>query len=123
MLYIYQKKMILKDLLTKEEFEPKRINQKFANAANRIKYYNNKANRLRHSAAYINKPLLNNLRILNGLFEKKGELTFHIQYLKGKGFSFGVHTHYQELDGKKYVAIYDYVILPLEKEQIKIVKI
>ncbi len=33
-----------KDLLTGEQFSPKRITQKFASAENRIIYYNNKAN-------------------------------------------------------------------------------
>lgn len=111
------------DLLTKEEFEPKRITQKFVNAKNRIKYHNDKANALRHSVACFNKPLLDNLRILNSLLDKKGAITLHKQYLKGKGFSFDVHTHFEEYKGKTRVAVYDFIIMSNENDQINIVRI
>ena len=116
------KTMKRQDLLTNEEFIPLRINQKFANPKNRVKYYNNKANQLRHNNAFVNKPLHNNIRILNELLDKKSEVVFHKQYMAGKGFSFGVHTHYEDYNGKRYIAIYQYIIIPIENEQIKIIK-
>lgn len=44
------------DPLTNERFVPKRINQKFATLADRIKYYNTKATKLNQERAYFNGP-------------------------------------------------------------------
>jgi hypothetical protein len=110
------------DLLTGEKFMPLRVNQRFANPANRIKYYNQKANKLRHSISFVNRPLYINVCILNRLMSVKAEATFHKQFLLGKGFSFGVHTHYVEHDKKAQIAIYRYIIIPTEGDQIKILK-
>lgn len=110
------------DLLTKEEFIPSRINQKFAKPQNRIKYYNDKANEFRHSIAYINKPLNLNIKILNDLMKGQGEAIYHKQYLLGKGYSMGIYTHIEQYDGKNQFAIHKYIIIPLPNEQIKIIK-
>ena len=110
----------LKDLLTGEDFIPQRINQKFATPANRIKYYNDKANEQRHKLAYVNKPLQKNWRISIELLEGKEEAVFHKQFMIGKGFKFGVCTHYQNHLGKTYAAIYNFIFLTLPDEQIKI---
>ncbi len=110
------------DKYTGEEFVKKRINQVFAKAQNRIAYYNKKANNLRHSVSYINKPLHTNLRILNELLENKQEATFHKQFLEGKGFSFSVHTHLELYEEKNQFAIYKYIILNPTHNYIKIIK-
>ena len=109
------------DLLTKEEFIPSRINQKFAKSENRIKYYNDKANEFRHSLAYLNKPLHLNIRILNEIMKGKKEGTFHKQFMLGKGFSVGVHTHVEKFGDKNEYAIYNYIIIPHANEQLKII--
>lgn len=114
--------MIRKDLFTGEPFVPKRINQRFANSFNRISYYNKKANELRHSAAFINKPLHINLRILNELMHNEDEKIFFKQFLLGKGFSFNVHNNIKNHDGKNHYAIYHYVVITLTNGQIKIIK-
>ena len=114
--------MTRKDLLTGEEFTVQRINQKFANPQNRIKYYNNKANQLRYKNAYINKPLHSSVCILNELLADTKAAVFHKQYLLGKGLSFNVFTHYEIFEGKRQCAVYQYIIVPLDNEQIKIVK-
>jgi len=111
-----------KDLLTDEIFTPQRINQVFANSANRIAYHNKKANELRHSSAFINKPLHINLRILNGLMKGEKEEVFHKQFLLGKGFTFKVHNHVNYHEGKNHYALYQYTIAVLGNEQIKIIK-
>lgn len=110
------------DKHTGEEFIKKRVNQVFSKAKNRIAFYNKKANELRKSVAYINKPLHTNLRILNNLMELKNEDIFHRQFLEGKGFSFKVHTHYTKLNEKNHIAIYQYLIISESNEQIKIIK-
>ncbi len=110
------------DLLTGEKFEAMRINQKFAKPKNRIKYNNQKATALRHKTAFVNKQLHVSYRILNDLSYIKNEIIVHKQYLLGKGFSFQVHTHFEDYEGISYYAIYDYIIIPLENERIKIIK-
>lgn len=114
--------MTRKDLLTGEPFLPKRINQKFINAKNRATYHNKKANELRQSTLYINKPLHINVRILNEIMKGRKEATFHKQYLLGKGFSVNVHTHFTEYEGKNQFAIYKYILISMANEQIKIIK-
>lgn len=117
-----QKSMTKTDLLTGQKFEARRINQNFATPENRIKFYNQKANNLRHINSYVNKPLHANICILNELLAGKNEATFHKQFLSGKGFSFGVHTHYIEHNKITRIAIYQYIIIPLENDQIKILR-
>jgi hypothetical protein len=114
--------MTRKDLLTGEVFVPQRINQVFANSTNRIAFHNKKANELRQSAAFINKPLHVNLRVLNDLLKNKKERTFHKQYLMGKGFSFSVHNHVNSYEGKNHYAVYQYTVVNLGNDQIKIIR-
>ncbi len=114
--------MTRKDLLTGEPFLPKRTNQKFINAKNRTAYHNKKANELRQSTLYINKPLHTNVRILNEIMKARKEATFHKQYLLGKGFSVNVHTHFMEYEGKSQFAIYQYILISMANDQIKIIK-
>lgn len=120
--YFYRKnEMKRQDLLTNEEFIPLRINQKFAKAKNRIKFYNDKANEFRHSIAYINKPLHLNIRILNELMRGRKEATFHKQFLLGKGYSMGSYSHVEHYENKKQFAVHKYILLFLDNEQIKII--
>jgi hypothetical protein len=114
--------MTRKDLFTGEPFVPKRINQVFANSYNRVAYHNKKANELRHSAAFINKPLHLNLRILNEIMFNEKEKIFHKQFLFGKNFNFSVHNHVNVYNGKNHYAVYQYTLVNLGNEQIKIIK-
>lgn len=112
-----------RDLLTNEEFHSTRINQKFANAENRIKFYNNKANKFRQSIAFISKPLQNNIIILNELMAGKEECVFHKEYLLGKGYSLSIHSHIHRYQNKNHFAIHNYIIMSISETQIKIIKI
>lgn len=109
------------DPLTNEAFTPARANMRFASKENRIKYYNNKANELRHKASDVNKPLHINLKILNEIMANKKEASFHKEFLKGKGFNFSFFTSFVVIDGKSNCSIYNYVIIK-ELQQIKIIK-
>ena len=111
-----------KDLLTGETFVPQRINQRFVCPENRIIYYNDKANKIRHHLSVINKPLLAQWRILTELLSGKPEAVFNKQFLLGKGISFELFTNYDKYDGKTVNAIYEYIIIKLNDEQIKIIK-
>jgi hypothetical protein len=110
------------DPLTNENFIAKRINQRFAKAANRIKFYNIKAKEFRHSTSYINKPLNSNIKILQELMVNKDEAIYHKQYLLGRGYSIGIHSHVENYQGKNQFAIHNFILMPLENEQIKIIR-
>jgi hypothetical protein len=106
------------DLLTGESFIPRRITQKFARAENRIKFHNQKANKLRHSVMFVNTPLQKNLRILNEIMLGKSKGVFHKQYLLGKGYSFDVLTHYENFEEKRTACIYHFTIQVGENDQL-----
>jgi hypothetical protein len=100
-----------KDLLTGEEFEPKKVTQKFATPENRIKYNNNKAAAERRAVAYVNDRLRDNKRILDKLMKGKDEYTFKQDYLLGKGYSFFVLTNLKVIDNQQYFCLYYYMIM------------
>jgi len=110
-----------KDPHTGEIFVPKRTNQIFANSANRIAYHNKKASKLRQTTAYINKPLHLNHRICLELMKGKTEAVFHKQFLLGMGFNFTVITNLEEHNGQKQYGLYRFMIIPLDKNRIKII--
>ncbi len=110
------------DPYTGETFIASRTNQVFANDENRIKYNNLKAKTLRDRRSFVDKPLHTNLRILNELMGTKTEIELHRQFLIGRGFDAQVFTHSEEIEGKDYYAIYEYVIIPLTNDQIKIIR-
>lgn len=110
------------DPLTGEIFTAYRTNQVFATDENRIRFNNLKAKELRESKSEIDKPLLINFRILNELMASKKEEVFHKQFLLGRGYSFLVLTHYEELNGKKFMSVYNFIIVPQEGDKIKIVR-
>ena len=111
-----------KDLLTGEDFIKKRINQRFASAENRVRYYNRQANYIRHSLSYINKPLYNNFKVLCGVMGAKSEGNYNKFFLEGRGLHFGVFTHYKNYEGVTHKAIYDFIIIPTGNDNIKIIK-
>ena len=112
-----------KDLFTNEEFIAKRINQRFAHAKNRVMYYNQKANEVRHKLSVINKPLLKNYKICQELVGDKMNIELHKQFLKGRGFRFDVFTHFHLFNGVNKPAIYDFIIIFDGEDKIKIIKI
>lgn len=108
------------DPLTKQQFRPRRSNQVFETTENRIIFHNLRANKLRKEKAFIDKPLHRNQKILSELMKNEKEKKFHKQFLLGKGFNFMISTHTEEVENKKHYAVYQYAIIPLENEQIKI---
>jgi hypothetical protein len=110
------------DLLTGQEFLKKRINQRFSCPQNRIKYYNKKANEIRHTLFYINKPLYSNFRVLSEVMGSNEEAVFHKEYLKGKGINFAIHTHYENYEDKARTAIYNFILIALDNNSIKVIR-
>ncbi|HLF52294.1 hypothetical protein [Flavobacterium sp.] len=101
----------MKDLLTGEEFIPKRKSQKFATRANGIKYNNQKANKLREENAYIDKPINKNHKILIEMMGNERRKTFSEQFMLGKGFNFEVSNHYDMIEGIRHPFIYKFGII------------
>ena len=110
------------DLLTGEEFQKSRINQKFARPQNRIAFHNKCSNELRHKLSYIEKPLRKNYIIVNELLGEKNEGVFHKEFLKGNGFNFLFFTHYSTHQEKGYPTIYEFAFIPVDEHKIKIVR-
>jgi hypothetical protein len=102
--------MTLHCLHSGEEFSPTRSNQKFASAQNRINYHNSKMCSVRKSRSFVDTKLHKNYRILNELMVGKVKVSFHKQFMLGKGYSFDVLTHFEDEDGKKYKAVYEYLV-------------
>lgn len=101
----------MKDLLTGEEFEPKRIDQKFANPANRIKYYNLKAKNERIEFSKLDKPLKINKKIIDELLAGKKEAELNHQFLLGKGFDFRAYNRIQTYNDQNCFCVYQYIII------------
>jgi len=99
-----------KDLLTGEDFIPKKRTQKFANPANRIKYNNIKASREKQAVAYIDDQLKKNRRILDRLMKGKNNEIFKQDFLEGQGYSYDVITQIKIIDQMQYPALYYFLI-------------
>lgn len=111
-----------RDPLTTEIFYKKRNNQKFASAENRIHYHNQRANKLRQIMNSINRPLFLNHKILNEVMKGKTKAIFHKEFLLGKGFTFGVFTHYTDWDGSSRPSLYGFLIISLKEDKIQVIK-
>ena len=119
---ILKRKMLRKCKLTGEEFYPKRSNMVFKTAEARIKYHNNIANKLRKEKEFVDRPLFINKVILDNLLLNQKKKKIHKEYLLGKGFNFSVHTHIEKYQGKRYYAVYNYLIITLDNNRMNIVK-
>lgn len=103
-----------KDLLTGQEFVPKRQNQLFMSSKTRNDFHNSQALRERGLRAFVSEPLIRNHKILLGIHNRLGEkLTFTKEYLKGKGFNFSVLTHFEFFEDKTLPALYNYIYVDL----------
>jgi hypothetical protein len=52
----------------------------------------------------------------------KHKSIFHKQFLLGKGFTFGVFTHYTEWEGTGRPSLYGFIILSLKDDKIEVIK-
>jgi hypothetical protein len=108
------------DPFTKEKFIPGRPNQVYANSKNRIMHNNHKARELKNTLAYINEPVSLNRRILEDLLKEKKERICHKEFLLGKGYNFKVMTHMNNYGDKVYPCIYNFMIINMGDNNIKL---
>ena len=111
--------------LSKEEFLPTRNNQVFSSKENRIIFHNQQNNKLRKRLSHINKQLLLNFRILIDVLDCETEMIIHKEYLKGKGFSFSVFTHFtiSKSSNNYCYSIYEVAYERIDDDYYKITKI
>jgi hypothetical protein len=109
------------DPFTKEEFTAVRVNQRFAISANRIKFHNSQANELRKETSVINIPIAKTHRLYRKLMGDKREAVFSYDYLKGYGVNLSVFNHLVKINGEKYQAIHEFVIILLDENSVKII--
>jgi hypothetical protein len=98
------------DPLTNERFVPKRINQKFATPANRIKYYNTKATKLNQERAYFDIPCRKSHLELMSLHTLDPKKIYHYYFLKGKGVVFSAYNHIVDTKYGILPAYYNYAL-------------
>jgi len=110
------------DPFTREEFIPARPNQVYANSKNRIMHNNIRARELKKSLSYINEPVAMNRRILEDLLKDNNEGLYHIEFLLGKGYNFKVITHMDNYDDKVYPCIYNFMIINMGNNNVKLRK-
>ena len=110
------------DLLTKEEFSPKRTNQKFACADNRKTYHNLKARKAREITRGVDYIIKKNWNILKHQLKGNERTTRSKQFLLGAGYNFKYYQ--QAFDSYEGIvqALYDCGII-VEDENIIIIAI
>ena len=90
------------------EFVPKRTNQVFLSKECRIAHHNEMNNTIRKKLSKINNQLIKNYKVLTEIMRGKNESQFHSEFLRGKGFSFSVHTHVEKWKDKFIYAVYEF---------------
>lgn len=113
----------IQDLLTGELFTPTRSDQRFATRENQIRYNNIKARQKRNAKAEIDRALDTNRNILRKILNNKEEIVKTHDFLSGAGFNFGITTHKINKEGKLWSCVYEYAILYLGDDQLKITKV
>ncbi|WP_339918433.1 hypothetical protein [Yeosuana marina] len=98
------------DPLTKEQFVPKKITQKFATPANRIKFNNMKASKLNQERGFFDKPCKISHRELKALYKLDSKKTYHTYFLEGKGVDFSAYNHLVDTKYGKLPAYYNYAL-------------
>ena len=111
------------DPLTKQEFFPKKISQKYACPANRIKHNNLKASKLRQERAFLDKPVNKNHLVLREIYIDGEDNIFNSLWMEGKGFRFDATNHQEEYEGILRNCVYEFILIEIkDTEYIKIIK-
>ena len=104
-------------LYSKKAFIPKRENQIFASANNRIAYHNTINNAFRKKLSIINKELIKNYKLLDKLLAGQKEITINKYYLRGGGFSFKTFTHISSNEDTLVYGLYDICFHKLDNNE------
>lgn len=111
------------DPFSGEEFIPKKISQRYACTANRIKHNNRKASNIRQERSFLDKHTHKNDLILREIYTEGAENVFNSFWMEGKGFRFDATNHQTEFDGTLKNCVYEFMLLEIEgTDKIKIIK-
>ena len=95
------------DPCTGTRFQPKRNNQKHLSKANRVKYWNDIANKERQELAWVEKPLKQNYKILLKALDGAITAKKHKAYLEALDYDFRVISGYDNKNGKAIARVYN----------------
>ncbi|MBT4339896.1 MAG: hypothetical protein HOD63_15000 [Bacteroidetes bacterium] len=110
------------DPLTKQEFVPRHLNQRFESRKNQIKYNNLKARRKRAAKKKYDQPLDRNRNILIKILNGSNEAIKSKDWLLALGYNFNIYTHSSIHDGKIITCIYEFGLLKLDLDKYKIIR-
>lgn len=112
------------DPLTKEKFISKKISQKFATPANRIKFNNRKASILNQERAFFDKPCRDSHIALKLLYDPNSKNIHNMYFLEGKGVDFKASNHQVDTKYGRLPAFYEYAVRRIPNtDDIQIIKI
>lgn len=116
--------IIRKDPLTGEEFVPKKTSQRFATAANRIKFNNSQAAALNKERAFIDMPCKQSHRILKAIYNPKFDNIHNKHKLEGMGLRYDAFNRIVDSKYGKISAYYDYAIRIIHNtDNVQIIKL
>lgn len=95
----------IRDPHTGEWFIPKRSNQKFASAENRIAFNNAKAQKRQQFYAPYLKKLKRNYDILNRLLGEHDTIEKSEDFLEGAGYNINIITGYKTYENYRYCMV------------------
>jgi len=98
-------------------FEAKRQNQIYRSAFDRISFHNEQNNFLRKKLSFINKQLLKNYKIVDDLLIDLTEVSANKHFLRGRGFSFKIFTHFAMENDEILYGLYDIKFKKINDEE------
>lgn len=105
------KEFKIKDKLTNQEFYPKRKNQRFSSAKNRVNYHNKIARQVTAEKAFINEPLNKNHKILMSLLNEFEILVVERKKLIELGYNFNAFTHIENYNGHACSGLFNFCVI------------
>ncbi len=95
---------------TKEEFTPKRHNQKFATKENQIAFNNEIALTKRTQFKEVNDAIKNNYNILEKLLFGATSRVVNTEFMDGTGYDLNYFTGLSREDDKPVIQVYEYKV-------------
>lgn len=113
------------DPLTGEEFVAKKMSQRFASPANRIKFNNRLASILNQERAFFDKPCKKSELVLRTLYNPKSKNIYNRYFLEGKGLRFDAFNRIETTkSGVRLYAYYNYAIKMIpNSDDVEIIKL
>ena len=112
-----------RDPLTKEEFEPKRTNQRFANPENRINYHNEIAREKRKLTSKVNYTLTRNWNIILKQLDGKRKVMRSYEFMLGAGFDFDYFQRQYHINDSVFCRIYNCIYLINDDDMVRLGKV